>query len=49
MGDRVENPMVVDNLWDDLDEIDRETREAEEAERWYRMGDDAYDSLSDWR
>ena len=41
----IENPMVVDSLWDDLDEIDRETREREEAERWYRMGDMMYDDM----
>ena len=41
----VENPMVIDSLWDDLDEVDRETREREEAERWYRMGDMMYDDM----
>ena len=42
----IENPMVIDSLWNDLDEVDRETREREEAERWYKMGDMAYDDMN---
>lgn len=42
----VENPMVIDSLWDDLDEVDRETREREEEERWYKLGDMAYDDMN---
>lgn len=35
----IENPMVVDSRWSD---IDRTEREAEE-ERWYKAADDDYD------
>ena len=42
----LENPMVCDELWDDLDEVDRETREREEEERWYKLGDMAYDDMN---
>lgn len=45
MEREIENPMVCDNIWDDLDEIDRETREAEEAERFYTLADMAYDDM----
>lgn len=29
----VENPMVIDSLWDDIDELERQLIEEEEAER----------------
>ena len=41
----VENPMVCDNLWNDLDEIDEETRRAEEDERYYTLMDMMYDDM----
>lgn len=35
----IENPMVRDSLWDEVDEIEREYEE----ERWHRQADDDYD------
>lgn len=40
----IENPMVIDSVWPNYDEIDRETRD--EIER--QKADDAYDDLR-WR
>ena len=42
--DDVENPMVIDSVWPEYDEIDRETREEIEAQK----ADMAYDDLR-WR
>ena len=41
----LENPMVIDRLWDEVDEIEREY----EAERWYRQADDDYDEWASMR
>ena len=41
----LENPMVIDRLWDEVDEIEREY----EAERWYRQADDEYDEWAAMR
>lgn len=39
-----ENPMVIDNLWHDLDEIDKEERE-EMEEAAYIRADEEYDDV----
>lgn len=36
----VENPMVIDSLWDELDQIDREQ---EDEEEFYICADEEYD------
>ena len=41
----IENPMVRDSLWTEIDEIEREA----EAERWYRQADDEYDEWAAMR
>ncbi len=37
----VENPMVIDSLWDELDQIDRE--QDEDDEEFYIRDDEEYD------
>ena len=44
MGE-IENPMVRDSLWEEIDEIEREYKE----ERWYRQADDEYDEWASMR
>ena len=35
----IENPMTIDSLWDEIDEIERE----EEAAWWYEKADEDHD------
>ena len=42
MPREVENKMVIDSLWNDLDEIDEAERE-EREEEFYRKADEEYD------
>jgi len=42
MEREVENKMVIDSLWNDLDEIDEAERE-EREEEFYRKADEEYD------
>lgn len=37
----VENPMVIDSLWDELDQVDSEQEDEEEA--FYILADMGYD------
>ena len=37
----IENPMVLDSLWDALDQVDEE--QEDELEDWYRKCDEEYD------
>jgi len=39
MDREVENPMVIDSIWDDLDEIEKEN----EWEKLCRLSDEQYD------
>ena len=41
-----ENPMIIDDLWRDLDAIDAEEEEREEA--WHALADMAYDTRMDF-
>ena len=38
----IENPMVIDSLWDELDQVDEIERE-EREEEFYRRIDEEYD------
>lgn len=38
----VENPMVIDRLWDELDQVDRE-QDYDEDEAFYIRADEEYD------
>lgn len=39
MNRNIENPMVIDSLWERIDELERQAEE----EAWYRRADDDYD------
>lgn len=43
----VENPMTIDSLWDDIDDIERDEAEAEE--RYFAMIEAAYNQEVDRR
>ena len=42
----VENPMVIDSLWDELDQIDRE--QDDEDEEFYIRADEEYDEEAEY-
>ena len=46
MDKDVENPMVIDNLWRELDAIDAEEEQCEET--WRALADMAYDTRIDF-